>query len=62
MELRVGESCYRLANRIGRGAFGEIYKGTTYPYISSHSGINVKTDEEVAVKLVNIIPSIHSLL
>ena len=43
MELRVGGK-YRLAKRIGSGAFGDIY-----------SGINIKSGEEVAIKLVSHI-------
>jgi len=41
MELRVGGK-YKLTKKLGSGAFGDIY-----------SGINVKTNEEVAVKLVS---------
>ncbi|KAL6043271.1 non-specific serine/threonine protein kinase [Balamuthia mandrillaris] len=42
MELRVGGK-YRLERKIGSGSFGEIYRG-----------VNVQTDEEVAVKLENV--------
>ena len=41
MELRVGGK-YKVMKRLGQGAFGEIY-----------SGVNVKTNEEVAIKLVS---------
>ena len=43
MELRVGGK-YRLSRKLGCGAFGDIYHGT-----------NIKTNEEVAIKLVSII-------
>lgn len=39
MELRVGGK-YRLSRKLGSGAFGDIYHGT-----------NIKTNEEVAIKL-----------
>jgi serine/threonine protein kinase len=39
MELRVGNK-FKLVKRLGSGAFGELY-----------AGINIKTGEEVAVKL-----------
>ena len=39
MELRVGGK-YKLTKKLGNGAFGDIY-----------SGINIKTKEEVAIKL-----------
>jgi len=41
MELRVGGK-YRVTKRLGSGAFGDIY-----------AGVNVKTNEEVAIKLVS---------
>ena len=40
MELRVG-SKYRLGRKIGSGSFGDIYLG-----------VNIQTEEEVAIKLV----------
>jgi serine/threonine protein kinase len=42
MELRVGGK-YRLSRKLGCGAFGDIYHGT-----------NIRTNEEVAIKLVSI--------
>jgi len=41
MELRVANK-YKITKRIGHGAFGEIF-----------AGVNVKTNEEVAIKLVS---------
>lgn len=41
MELRVGGK-YKITKRLGFGAFGDIF-----------SGINCKTNEEIAVKLVS---------
>lgn len=43
MELRVGGK-YKLTKKLGNGAFGDIY-----------SGVNIKTNEEVAIKLVREI-------
>ena len=44
MELRVGGK-YRLSRKLGCGAFGDIYHGT-----------NIRTNEEVAIKLVSFHP------
>ena len=44
MELRVGGK-YRLSRKLGCGAFGDIYHGT-----------NIRTNEEVAIKLVSRMP------
>ena len=41
MELRVGGK-YKLSKKLGNGAFGDIYLG-----------INIKTHEEVAIKMVS---------
>jgi serine/threonine protein kinase len=42
MDLRVG-SKYKLSRKLGSGSFGDIYLGT-----------NIKTNEDVAIKLVNV--------
>ena len=42
MELKVGGGRFKLLKKLGNGAFGDIFKG-----------LNIKTNEEVAVKLVN---------
>ena len=39
MEIRVGGK-YKLSKKLGKGSFGDLY-----------SGINIKTGEEVAIKL-----------
>ena len=39
MEIRVGGK-YKISKKLGKGAFGDLY-----------SGINIKTNEEVAIKL-----------
>jgi serine/threonine protein kinase len=41
MELRVGGK-YKFTKRLGAGAFGDIY-----------CGVNIKSGEEVAIKLVS---------
>lgn len=61
MELRVGGK-YRLSRKLGCGAFGDIYHGKSLPRCIgtvSHPdlfmiiGTNIKTNEEVAIKLVS---------
>lgn len=47
MELRVGGK-FRLAKKVGSGAFGDIYRGKTLHIL----GTNIKTGEDVAIKLV----------
>ena len=42
LEIRVGNK-YRLGKKIGNGSFGEVFLG-----------INIQTNEEVAVKLESI--------
>lgn len=49
MELKVGQR-YKAKKRIGSGAFGDIYHGT----ISLTLGVDVKTKEDVAIKLVRL--------
>ena len=39
MEIRIGGK-YKIAKRLGKGAFGDLF-----------SGFNLKTNEEVAIKL-----------
>ena len=48
MELRVGGK-YRLSRKLGCGAFGDIYHGT-----------NIRTNEEVAIKLVSATAGLFS--
>ena len=51
MELRVGGK-YRLSRKLGCGAFGDIYHGI-FSSLSPSIGTNIKTNEEVAIKLVS---------
>lgn len=46
MDIRVANK-YRLTKKIGHGAFGDIYEG-----------VNLKSGECVAIKLVRIINSV----
>lgn len=53
MELRVGGK-YRLSRKLGCGAFGDIYHGKIVPECKgAFVGTNIKTNEEVAIKLVS---------
>jgi casein kinase I homolog HRR25 len=58
MELRVGGK-YRLSRKLGCGAFGDIYHGKlSFPRVSNACiGTNIKTNEEVAIKLVRSLIS-----
>jgi serine/threonine protein kinase len=49
MELRVGGK-YKFTKKLGNGAFGDIY-----------SGVNIKTNEEVAIKLVSLGEFLYKL-
>lgn len=58
MELKIGDK-YKMIKKVGSGAFGEIYKGILkiYKYNKNWKliyeiGINLKTGEECAIKLV----------
>jgi len=49
MELHVGGK-FRISEKLGSGAFGEIYLGTLFH--TTRLGTNMKTGEDVAIKLV----------
>jgi hypothetical protein len=63
MDLRVGGK-YKLSKKVGSGAFGEIYSGIVISNKSINEsliGVNMKTNEEVAIKLVRSTFSIYKL-
>ena len=66
LELVIGEK-YKMIKKVGSGAFGEIYKGIhnhyfLVPFINIITiGVNTKTGEEVAIKLVKSISIINKL-
>ena len=55
MELKIGDK-YKMVKKVGSGAFGEIYKGKINRTLNNiiFIGINLKSGEEVAIKLVII--------
>ena len=61
MDLRVANGKFRLIKRCGAGAFGAIFYGKLYSFKNwklifmryNTIGKNVKTEEEVAIKLVS---------
>ena len=48
MEIKVGHYTIYLNQRLGYGSFGQIYKGK----FVSNLGLNMLTNEEVAIKIV----------
>ena len=53
MDLRVGGK-FKLIKKCGSGAFGEIYQGKSSLILAnSYLGSNVKTGDDVAIKLVS---------
>ncbi len=54
MDLKIGDK-YKMIKKVGSGAFGEIYKGRKFLQTNiSLIGVNLKTAEEVAIKLVRL--------
>lgn len=66
MDLKIGDK-YKMIKKVGSGAFGEIYKGREEIYdivllTIYYVGINLKTGEECAIKLVFITYNVNTFL